>query len=107
MDGITNENQLTIVKEYKFDEPAVNKIDSIIDNCFRDCHNKFYHTFKDDCIYEIKLTKITNNEIMNISVCGKSIHQFELNKILALARQQGYRFNQITKLTKKIVIYQI
>ena len=38
-------NQLTIVKEIEFDEIAFEKIDSIIEICHRDCHNKFYHTF--------------------------------------------------------------
>ena len=31
MHGILSENQLTIVKEYEFEEPLVQKIDSIID----------------------------------------------------------------------------
>ena len=30
MDGIMNKNQLTIVKEYKFDKPLIQKIDSLI-----------------------------------------------------------------------------
>ena len=38
MDGMVNENQLTIVKEYEFDNPLIQKIDSIIDDCIRDCH---------------------------------------------------------------------
>ena len=43
MNGIiTNENQLTIVKEYEFDEPPIHKIDSISDNCIRDCHKKIF-----------------------------------------------------------------
>ena len=32
MNGMMNENQLTIVKEYKFDNPLFQKIDSLIDN---------------------------------------------------------------------------
>ena len=39
MNGITNENQLTIVKEYEFDNPLFQKIDSLIDNSIRECHN--------------------------------------------------------------------
>ena len=45
MNGIMNENQLTIVKEYEFDNPLITKIDSLIDNSIRDCHHKFFHTF--------------------------------------------------------------
>ena len=35
-----NENEIYVVKEYKFDSPLITKIDSIIDGCYRDCHNK-------------------------------------------------------------------
>ena len=34
-----NKDQLTIVKENEFDKPLIHKIDSINDNCIRDCHN--------------------------------------------------------------------
>ena len=34
-----NENEIYVIKEYKFDNPIIAEIDSIIDNCFRDCHN--------------------------------------------------------------------
>ena len=45
MDGIMNENQLTIVKENEFDEPLIQKTDSIVDNCYRDCHKKVFSNF--------------------------------------------------------------
>ena len=35
-----NENELYIVKEYIFDYLVIIKIDSIIDSCYRDSHNK-------------------------------------------------------------------
>ena len=41
-----HENQLAIVKKYEINKPFNHKIDSIIDNCIRDCHNKCFHTFK-------------------------------------------------------------
>ena len=40
MDGIMDENQITIVKEYEFDNPPIQKIDSRIDSSIRDCHSK-------------------------------------------------------------------
>ena len=64
MNGIMNENQLTNVKDYEFDNPFIQKIDSIIDNYFRDCHNKYFHTFDHECVYDNKLTNIGNNEII-------------------------------------------
>ena len=45
MNGIKDENQLTIVKEDEFDNPLIQKIDSLIDNSIRDCYIKYFHTF--------------------------------------------------------------
>ena len=56
-----NKSELYIVKEYKFDNPLITKVESIIDGCYRDCHNKYFHKFKYECIYDNKLTIITNN----------------------------------------------
>ena len=97
-----NENELYVVKEYKFDKPLITKIDSIIDNCYRDCHNKYFHTFKYVCIYDIELTNITNNEKINISLSDESLGLYELNIKLTIARQRGFILNQINKLTIKI-----
>ena len=55
MNGKTNEK--VIVKEYEFDEPLIQKIDSMIDNSKRDFRNKHFHTFDHICVYGIKLTK--------------------------------------------------
>ena len=40
MNGIINENQLTIVEKNEIIIPLIHKKDSIFDNCYRDCHNK-------------------------------------------------------------------
>ena len=75
-----NEDELYVVKEYKFDKPLITIIDSIIDSCYRDCHNKYFHTFIYVCIDDIKLTAITNNEIINITVSYESMNLYELIK---------------------------
>ena len=31
-----NENEIYVVKEYKFNNPVITKIDSIVDSCYRD-----------------------------------------------------------------------
>ena len=98
-----NENELYVVKEYKFDNPIITEIDSIIDKCFRDCHNSYFHNFKYECIYDIKLTKITNIKINNLTVSGKCMGLFETNKKLTVARQNGFKFNRIN--TLKIKFY--
>ena len=100
MNGILNEN--VIVKEYEFDNPLIHKIDSIIDNSIRDCHNKYFHTFDHICEYDIQLTNITNNESVNFTISAKCMGMFELNKKLTIARENGFIFNRINKLTIKI-----
>ena len=80
-----NENQLAVVKEYKFDNPLFHKIDSIIDKWYRDRPKNFFHTFSYRCIYNINFTKIRNNEITNLPISDESLGLFELNKKLTVA----------------------
>ena len=100
MNGILNEN--VIVKEYEFDNPLIQKIDSLIDNSIRDCHNKYFHTFDHICEYDVQLTNITNNETVIFTISERSMGMYELNKKLTIARQNGFKFNHINKLTIKI-----
>ena len=102
MNGTMNENQLTIVKEYEFDNPLIDKIDFIIDGCYRERHNKSFHTFKYVCIQDIKLTNITNNEISNIKISEESLGLYELNEKLTVARQRAFKFIQISKFKIKV-----
>ena len=95
MDGIMDENQLTIVKEYKFHNPLIQKVDSLIDNSIRDCHIKYSHTFDHICEHDLNFTNITNNESVNFTISDKNIGLYELNKKLTIARGNGYIFNQI------------
>ena len=100
MNGIMKEN--VIVKEYEIDNPLIQKIDSIIDYCIRDCHHKYFHTFDHICEYNLNFTHTTNNETVNFTISDKSMGMYELNKKLTLARENGFIFNQINKLTIKI-----
>ena len=97
-----NKNQLTIVKKYEFNNPLIQKIDSTIDNCIRDCHNKYFHTFDHTCEYDFNFTNIGTNETVNFTISDKCMGMYELNKKLTVARQNGFKFNQINKLTIKI-----
>ena len=90
------------MKEYKIDNPPITEVDPITDKCFRDCHNNYSQSFIYECIYDIKLTNITNNEIFNLTISGKSMKLYELNKKLTAARQNGFMFNQKNNLTKKL-----
>ena len=97
MNGIINENKLSIGKEYEFENPLIQNIDSIIDKCYRDCHNNYYHTFEYECVYDLNFT----NDI-NFTISGKNPGVYELNKKSALAREKGYVFNQINNFKIKI-----
>ena len=75
-----NENEIYVVKEYKFDNPLIIDIDSIIHSRFKDCHNNFFHNFKYECIYDIKLTNMIDNDIINLTSSDKSMNMYELKK---------------------------
>ena len=96
-----NKNQLTIVKEYEFDNLFIQKIDSLIDNSMRNCHHKYSHTFNHICEYDLKFTIFGNNESVNFKIPDKCMGMYELNKNLAIARRNGFIFNQIKKITIK------
>ena len=101
-------NDKFIVKEYEFKNPFFQQIDSIIDDCIRDCHNKDFHTFDQICEYDLNFTNITNNKTVNLTFSDKIMALYELNKTIVVARGNGFLFNQINKLTiKHIVIYLI
>ena len=102
MDGIMNKNQLTIVQEYEFDNPPIEKIDSLINRSRRDCHDKYVHTFDHICEFNPNFTNIGNNETANFTISDKSMSMFELNRKLAIACGIGFIFNQINSFKLKI-----
>ena len=93
-----NENGKCLAKDHKFDNLFITELDSITDNCFKDCHNKNFHKFNYDCIYDFELTNITINEIMKLTVSSKSMTLYDINKELTVAKQNGFVFDQIKKL---------
>ena len=102
MSGIINGIELTVVKIYEFENPLIQNVDAIINKCHRDCHYKYFHTFNYECVYDINFKSITNNEIVNLTIVGRHIGVYELNKKLTLARKNSFKFKQINKLTIKI-----
>ena len=75
-----NENDM--VKEYEKIKPLIQKIDSIIDICIRDCHNKHSQTFDHICVYDSNFTSNANNETVNLTLSDKKISLYESNKKL-------------------------
>ena len=102
MKGLIKENQLPIVKEKEFDKPDIRKVDSIIDEVVRDCHNKNFHTFEYSGLYDINIANIANTEITDLTTVDKSMNFYKLNGKLKNDRKKGFIFNQINKLTIKI-----
>ena len=102
MNALINENELKLVKEYKIDNPLIQNINSIISKCYRDCHNKYFHTFDFICEYNLNFTNFTNNESVNFTISDKNMGMYELNQKLSISRKRGFKFNQIHKLTIKI-----
>ena len=97
-----NKNQLTFIKDYKFNNPLIQKIDSIFDDCIRDCHNNYFHTFDHMCEYDLNFTNIGNNETVNFTISDKRMSLYELNKKLTIARERAFNFNQINIFKIKI-----
>ena len=102
MNDLINENELMIVKKYEYNTPVITEIDFIIDKSIRDCYSKYFHdSFDIDYGYDLNFTNITNNESVNFKIFDKSTDMYELNKKLTLARERGFKFNQINKFTIK------
>ena len=102
MNGITNENQLTLVKEYEFNNPLITKRDSLIDNSIRDCYDKYFHTFDHICEYNLNFTNTSNNKTVNFTISEKCMGMYELKKKLTVARERGFIYNQINNFKIKI-----
>ena len=97
-----DKKQLTLVKEYEFDNPLIQKIDSVIDDCIRDCYYKYFHTFDHICEFDLNFTNIANDETVNFRISEKSMGMYELNQKLAIARERGFKFNQINHFKIKV-----
>ena len=49
------ENFSDIVREYEITTPDTKRIDSIFNNCAKECYNKNFHTFQLWCIFDIEM----------------------------------------------------
>ena len=81
MNEIINENELFVVKEYEFENPLIQNINSIIDRCYRDCHYKYFHNFKNEGIYNLNFTNVISNEKVNFTIYDTSLNINEVKKI--------------------------
>ena len=98
-------NESTVVKEYDFSKPDFHEIDYLLDDIMKDFKNKYFHTFEYRLVYDIKFTNISNNEKVNSTITHRSMEvktKFYGLKKVKNARRNGFRFNQLNKLTIKI-----
>ena len=96
-----NENQISIVKKYEYISLNIQEIDYIFDKCIKDCYINYFQPIRNICLYNIEFTNISDDNIINISISDKYLTMSELNKKLSIARQRGYIFNKINRLTIK------
>ena len=103
MNGILN--QSTVVKEYEFNNADIDEVDYLLDKIIKDCRKKYFHLFEYRCVYDIKFTNITNNEAVilptSLGYMEFKSEYYGLNKKIKSARNNGFIFNEIVKLTKK------
>ena len=70
-------NESVIVKEYNFNKPLIQNVDSLIDNSIRDCYKKCFHTFDHICVYDINFENISNNQQVKFTISDKSMFSYE------------------------------
>ena len=97
-------NENVVVKDFEFNNSPNHKIDSLIDNSIRDCHNKYFQTFDHICEYNLCFTNISINETVNFTISDETLGLFELNKKFTFALERGSIFNQINNFKIRIYI---
>ena len=88
MNGIMNGS--AFVKDFEFNKPLLHKIDSIIDNCIRDCNDNSFQTFAHICEYDINLTNISSDEIVYLTISEKNMVLYDLNENSKNAWESGF-----------------
>ena len=72
-------NESTVVEDYDFNKPDIQEIEYLLDDTFKDCRNKFFHTFECRLVYDNKFAEISNNEEIKFTITHRSM---EFNGIL-------------------------
>ena len=105
MNGILKES--TVVKEFDFIKPDVHEIDSLLDDIFKDCRNKYFREFEYRLVSDIKFINISTNEEVNFTITQRSMQlktEFHgLKEKIKNAQRNGFIFNQVFKVTMKTV----
>ena len=71
----------------------------------KNVEKKYFHSFEYRCVFEFTFTKMENNEVILTITLGYMKYKpqlFGIKKTIKTARNNGFIFNQIVKLTIKI-----
>ena len=101
----TKKNMVLSVKEYEFIAPDFDEVNYILKDTIKDCRKNYFHSFGYRCVYDIKYTNIKNNEEViltnSIGYMEFNSQSYGLSEKHRNARNIGFLFNQIVKLTIK------
>ena len=101
-----NKNHISIVKEYACDNPLFKDIDYILNICINDCYKNYFQPIRNICSYNIEFTNISDDDnIINLTISDSYLTINELKKKLKNARNNGYIFSKINKLSIKFYDY--
>ena len=67
------EKYSVLIQLYENVNPEINETFSIIDNCAKDCHDEFFHSFTFRCINKIGMTK---DEFVSGMISDKELKNF-------------------------------
>ena len=94
-----------VVKEYEVFNPVIDEVKYILNDTINVCTKQFFHSFENRCVYDIKFTNNSKNEELFLTI---SIGYMELESQFygssgknRNARNNGFIFNQLLKLTTK------
>ena len=93
-----------LVREYEFNNPDINNLDSIFKNLYQKCKDKFFYKFNRSCEYSLQFTDIRKNKLVNKKVkiiyCRTEVLKYLVGKTV-IASSKNFVFNHIDKLTIK------
>ena len=95
MNGLLNES--TVVKEYDFIKSDIHKIDHLLDDLFKNCRNKYFHTFEYRLVCDIKFTNVSDNEEVSFTITHRSMD----------FKTDFYGLNKKANVLEKMVFFQI
>ena len=55
-------NENNFVKQYGSFKAKINEVVYLLDSVIKNCKKKFFHTFKNRCVFDIIFTTITNDK---------------------------------------------